>query len=362
MQLKGSTMRSALVRLAAVLVASFGSPTAAPALPQSDAARPNVAVLLFDGVQIIDYSAPYEVFSGAGLYNVYTVGQTLDPIRTSGGPGAARIVPKYSFADHPKPDILIVPGGGGSQPGDPGVGSQRGNQALIRWIQEQSRGATTVLSVCNGAFLLASAGLLDGLEATTFWGMLDDLKKAAPKTRVVSDRRYVDNGKVITTAGLSSGIDGSLYVLSKLNGVGKAKQVALNMEYNWQPESRFARAALADMALWRAGINPALFFSLNGKVETTEGNTREWAQVVTVAGKSPPEVLAALDANIDSTSGWLAEPASTSQRASRRVWSHTDEQRTRWTTALEVTPDRKNPSASTVRAKVTSGGATSAAK
>ena len=345
-------MNSLRVGVALPLVASIGIAASAGATQQAAAPRQNVAVLLFPGVQIIDYSAPYEVFSQAGVYNIFTVAESSAPISTSGGQGAAQVTAKYTFADHPRPDIVIIPGGGGSRPGDGGVGNQTANPKLISWIQEQAGSATTVLSVCNGAFLLAKAGLLDGLEATTFWGMLDDLKTAAPKTRVHKDRRYVDNGKVITTAGLSSGIDGSLYVLSKLHGVGKARQVALQMEYDWRPESNFARGALADMALWKSGINHALLRELKGKTEITEGTTTRWNQVVTVAGKSPAEVLAVIDAGIDSTSGWRATRSA--DATGRRIWTYTDDVRTQWTTALQVSPDPKTPSAAKVQVKVSS--------
>ncbi len=352
-------MKSLLVGLALPLVASMGIASSLAAIQQPAAPRPNVAVLLFPGVQIIDYSAPYEVFSQAGAYNIFTVAESSAPISTSGGQGAATVVAKYTFGDHPKPDIVIIPGGGGSSPGDGGVGNQTVNPKLIGWIQQQAGGASTVLSVCNGAFLLAKAGLLDGLEATTFWGMLDDLKVAAPKTRVHKDRRYVDNGKIITTAGLSSGIDGSLYVLSKLHGEGKARQVALQMEYDWRPESNFARGALADMVLWKAGINGTLLRTLKGKMEVTGGTTTQWNQVVTIAGKSSAEVLAVIDAGIDSSSGWRAQQGS-ANASTGRTWTWTDDVKTRWTTALEVRPDSKTPSATTVRVKVSStGGRTS---
>jgi hypothetical protein len=211
-----------------------------------------------------------------------------------------------------------------------------------------------VLSFIVSIGAAAPAGAIQ-LEATTFWGMLDDLKVAAPKTRVHKDRRYVDNGKVITTAGLSSGIDGSLYVLSKLHGMGKAQQVALQMEYDWRPESNFARGALADMALWDAGINGTLLRQLKGKTEVTEGNTTQWNQVVTVAGKSPAEVLAVIDAGIDPTSGWRIQPASANASAGR-TWTYTDDLNKVWTAALEVSPDRKTPSATTVRVRVNSSG------
>jgi putative intracellular protease/amidase len=348
-------MKSLSIGLALPLVASIGVATSVGAIQEPAAPRQNVAVLLFPGVQIIDYSAPYEVFSQAGVYNIFTVAESSAPISTSGGPGAATVTARYTFANHPKPDIVIIPGGGGSRPGDGGVGNQTANPAVIRWIQDQAGSAGTVLSVCNGAFLLAKAGLLDGLEATTFWGMLDDLKVAAPRTRVHADRRYVDNGKVITTAGLSSGIDGSLYVLSKLHGAGKARQVALQMEYDWRPESTFARGGLADMALWKVGINHTLLRVLKGKTEVTEGNTTQWNQVVTVSGKSPAEVLSAIEAGIDSSSGWRAQ-AGSGNAATRRAWTYTDDAKTQWTTALDVSPNSKTPSATTVRVKVSSSG------
>jgi hypothetical protein len=94
--------------------------------------------------------------------------------------------------------------------------------------------------------LIAKAGLLENLQATTTAGMIKDLKTFAPTVRLVYDRRFVDNGKVITTAGLSSGIDGALHLIEKIDGLGWAKWIAAGIEYNWQPDSDYARAALAD--------------------------------------------------------------------------------------------------------------------
>src|SRR5918997_5532587 len=124
-------MKSLSISLALPLVAIMGLAASAGAIQQPAAPRPNVAVLLFPGVQIIDYSAPYEVFSQAGAYNIFTVAESSAPIATSGGPGAAGGVAKYTFTDHPKPDIVIIPGGGGSRPGDGGVGAQTANPVLI---------------------------------------------------------------------------------------------------------------------------------------------------------------------------------------------------------------------------------------
>ena len=121
--------------------------------------------------------------------------------------------------------------------------------AVQQWVRESAKNAEIVLSVCNGAFFLGRAGLLDGLEATTFAGLIDDLQKAAPKARVVRNKRYVDNGKIITSAGLSSGIDGSLHVIERLFGKGDAQVVATSLEYDWRPDGGYVRAMLADRHL-----------------------------------------------------------------------------------------------------------------
>ncbi len=208
--------------------------------------KPNVAILIFDGVQIIDYTGPYEVLGSWGRRKVYTVAENADAVTTNMG---MKVIPNYTFENQPKPDIIVIPGGGYSKP-DPdgqGVAKQMVNERVIRWIQTNAKDAKHVMSVCNGAFLLAQAGLLDGLEATTFHGMIKDLPNFAKNVKVVYDKRFVDNGKIITTAGLSSGIDGSLHLIGKIDGIGWAKRIAAGLEYNWQPESNYARASLADM-------------------------------------------------------------------------------------------------------------------
>ena len=111
------------------------------------------------------------------------------------------------------------------------------NPKVVAWVRERAEQAEHVMSVCNGAFILAKAGVLDDKH-----------------TEVITDRRFVDNGKVITSAGLSSGIDASLYLVSKIRGEARAKYLALHLEYDWDPDSEFARAALADLKL--PGITP----------------------------------------------------------------------------------------------------------
>src|SRR5262249_23931987 len=150
--------------------------------------------------------------------------------------------------------------------------------------------AEVVLSVCNGAFILAKSGLLDGLSATTFAPLIEGLKAAAPKTKVVSDQRFVDNGKVVTSAGLSSGIDGALHVVEKLYGKGTAQRVAVGLEYNWDPQGRWVRARLADRFLWdlyRAAGDR------DREILSHEGTTTAWENRWRVRTKEPREKVLA---------------------------------------------------------------------
>jgi putative intracellular protease/amidase len=229
-----------------------------------------VVILLFDGVQIIDFTAPYEVFGQAGSqgFRVTTAGRERRAMTTAMG---LSVTPAHAFADAPAADVLVVPGGGI----DPAL-----DEATLSWVRTQARGARHVLSVCNGAFVLARAGLLDGLGATTFYGLIDELRQAAPRTRVVSDARYVDNGQVITTAGLSSGVEGSLRVIERLRGRGVAQQIALHMEYDWRPDGDFARAALADLHLPRLRAPEGARATL----ESTAGDRVRWQRRWRVEG------------------------------------------------------------------------------
>src|SRR5262249_44237656 len=151
----------------------------------------------------IDLTGPYEMFGAAGC-DVYTVAATKDPVTSAMG---LQIVPKYTFADLPAPDVLVVPGGG--------VAAAAKNEATLGFVRKLSGSAPHTMSVCNGAFILASAGVLDGLSATTTNGNIARLASQYPKIHVVRDQRYVDNGRIVTTAGLSAGIDGALHVIGK---------------------------------------------------------------------------------------------------------------------------------------------------
>jgi putative intracellular protease/amidase len=285
-----------------------------------NASRRDVAILLFEGVQIIDYTGPYEVFGHAWTpdgpaFRTYTVAEKLGPITTNMG---MSVNPRYTFANAPKPDILILPGGG--------VPPHLDNPAVMAWVKEASKDAEVVLSVCNGAFFLAKAGLLDGLEATTFAGLIEELRTAAPKARIVDDKRWVDNGKIITTAGLSSGIDGSLHVIEKLMGRGYAQRAALGMEYNWQPELNWARAALPDR-LVRVDT-PA---DLPVEPLLTQGTTDRWEKQWSVAtDQNVAGLQKQVDQLLETSNKWTREPAGS--------WTFKDDQGRAWNGTAAVEP------------------------
>jgi CubicO group peptidase (beta-lactamase class C family)/putative intracellular protease/amidase/DNA-directed RNA polymerase subunit RPC12/RpoP len=218
----------------------------------------SVAILLFNGVEIIDYTGPWEVFGQAG-FDVHAVAESLKPVKTTFG---QRVLPDYTFENCPPADVVLIPGGGVTD-------ELLANAKVVGWIRTAGQNAKHVMSVCTGAFLLGKAGLLDGQTATTFHNSIDGLTRFAPKTKVVYDQRFVDNGKVITTAGLTSGIDGALHVVSRILGQGEAQATALGLEYRWEPESQYARAAFADRYLPR-------FAGLERKTLAVSGDREHW--------------------------------------------------------------------------------------
>jgi putative intracellular protease/amidase len=298
---------------------------------EKDAPR-NLAIFIFDGVQIIDYTGPFEVLGQAHdankrLFNVYTVAERADAVTTNMG---MTVVPKYTFENMPKADVLLLPGGN-VRPGleDPKV---------IKWVQDTSARAEYVMSVCNGAFYLGKAGLLDGKTATTFYGLIDDLKELAPKARVVSDQRFADNGKIITTAGLSSGIDGALHLIERVAGRGYAQEVALNMEYNWQPDAGYARASFADRYLRRAlGREGFKLPEGTGWTVTGQSGGRDgWEKVWEVRLSTTPEgLLKIIDAKLGESWSRLPEKSAAGGDARTR-WKFADEEGKTWNAVSRV--------------------------
>jgi putative intracellular protease/amidase len=199
-----------------------------PAKPRSGGSRWNVAIVVFDNMEILDFAGPAEVFNAAGsglAYRVYTVAETVRPVVSQ---GFVKITPQYTIDSCPVPDLVVVPGGG--------TGGLQRSQKMLDWLRKQSGEADRVLTVCTGAFVAARAGLLDGLEATTHHSGIARLGRDFPKVKVVTDRRVVDNGKILTAAGVSAGIDGSLHVVARMCGPEAAKKTAEYMEYPWHPD------------------------------------------------------------------------------------------------------------------------------
>ncbi len=213
-------------------------PTAEPNAAPLTKDRWNVAIVVHDNVELLDFSGPAEVFASAArgrAFRLYTVSETVRPIRSQ---RFLAVTPEFSIADCPKPDIVVIPGGD--------TNMLLRSPAFMAWIRATAKDADVMFSVCTGALVLAQAGLLDGLEATTHASSISALK-LYPRIRVCENRRFVDNGKIVTTAGVSAGIDGALHLVSRLCGLDTAKQTASFMEYHWEPEA-YLLATLAPLS------------------------------------------------------------------------------------------------------------------
>jgi transcriptional regulator GlxA family with amidase domain len=183
-----------------------------------------ICFYLQDGVEILDLAGPMEAFAFAG-FPIFTVSKTAGTILSQ---GVLKIIPDFSISNAPAADILVVLGGNSKVAYD--------DPEVISWIIGREKQTAYFLSVCSGAFILAKAGLLNGLTATTFHTRIEELQEAFPKVKVLSHVRFVDNGRIITTAGVSAGIDGALHLISKIKGDRAARDVAEYMEYDkWSP-------------------------------------------------------------------------------------------------------------------------------
>lgn len=186
-----------------------------------------LGIVIFDEVEVLDFCGPFEVFSVASRFTdppgfrVLTVAEAHRPILTRGG---MSVNPHHDFADCPRLDMVLVPGGQGTR-------KEMHNPVLVDWVRNTAPSAELVLSVCTGALVLAKAGLLDGLDVTTHHGAIDLLRHTAVHSRVHEGRRFVDNGRVVCSAGIAAGIDMSLHVVGRLMGEEVARKTAAQMEY-----------------------------------------------------------------------------------------------------------------------------------
>jgi transcriptional regulator GlxA family with amidase domain len=198
----------------------------------------NVGILIFDQVEVLDFAGPFEVFSRTRVdpsrealrtdegapFRVFTVAKTAAPIVATGG---LRVLPEHEFADAPRIDLLVVPGGFGTR-------ALLSDGETIDWIRGIARDARQVTSVCTGSLLLAKAGLLEGRRATTHWAALPELEASGGGVTVERDLRWVDDG-VISSAGVSAGIDMAFYVVEKLLGKEVADRTARYIDYPRHP-------------------------------------------------------------------------------------------------------------------------------
>jgi transcriptional regulator GlxA family with amidase domain len=201
--------------------------------------RERVGILIFPNVEVLDFCGPYEVFSVTRLheerrreesspFEVLLVAEGADPLAATGG---LRVIPDATLETCPPLDILVVPGGWGTR-------QEISNQRVLTWIAERAKEVTTLTSVCTGAMLLGQAGLLDGRRATTHWRSLDWMRQSFPAVTVEDKLHVVEDGSVLTSAGISAGIDMALLVVARYFGEAVGRATARHMEYPFPDDNR----------------------------------------------------------------------------------------------------------------------------
>jgi transcriptional regulator GlxA family with amidase domain len=201
--------------------------------------RERVGILIFPNVEVLDFCGPYEVFSVTRLheekrreesspFEVLLIAERAGPVAATGG---LRVIPDASLETCPPLDILVVPGGWGTR-------QEIGNQRVLTWIAERAKEVATLTSVCTGAMLLGQAGLLDGRRATTHWRSLDWMRQSFPAVTVEDKLHVVEDGRVLTSAGISAGIDMALLVVARYFGEAVGRATARHMEYPFPDDNR----------------------------------------------------------------------------------------------------------------------------
>jgi transcriptional regulator GlxA family with amidase domain len=198
-----------------------------------------VGILIFDDVEILDVTGPFEVFAVTRLnekqrlqqsspFKVYLISETKNQILAIGG---LRLTPDVTISECPELDLLIIPGGWGTR-------KESKNKILLNWIGNQFTNDRLIASVCTGSSLLGKAGLLDGRGATTHWRAFDFLQESAPKARILKDVRFTLTEPIFTSAGISAGIDLALRIVSHLFGTEVGQATARHMEYPYPDSDR----------------------------------------------------------------------------------------------------------------------------
>ena len=216
--------------LAASATATFAQ-TTKPAMStptQAEKTR-NVAFLIYDGVETLDLGGPLDVFTKAnfitgGGYNAYTVGLTHNTVQAEAQ--SFGLTPKFSIDDAPKPDIIIVPGSSSQRVNEMGK-----DPRVQKWLRANSAPGQTVMSICTGAFIVGEAGLFDGRDATTHWMTLPQFATQFPLARAYDGVRYIGDGNIYSSGGITSGIDGALHLVEQFSGKEAADRVAKVLQY-----------------------------------------------------------------------------------------------------------------------------------
>ena len=190
----------------------------------------NIGIYIYNDAEVLDFSGPFEVFSVASRFlddtkkfNVLLISEDKTTITARGG---YEVNSNFTFKNHPPLDVLLVVGGVHTE--------ELKKEKVLTWIKEQSLGVDFISSVCTGAFLLAQAKVITNEKVTTHWEDIDALKNEYPKLNVLRNVRWVDEGHIITSAGISAGIDMSLHLVSKIHGNDLAHKTAKQMQFDWQ--------------------------------------------------------------------------------------------------------------------------------
>jgi len=195
----------------------------------------SVGIYVFDEVEVLDFAGPFEVFSTATRMSrrlwpdrapAFDVVLIADRPRTVLARGGLPVVASVGFAEPPRLDVLIVPGGD--------VAKELERSDVNDFVASAGRAAPLTASVCTGAFLLARAGLLDGRRVTTHWEDIDELRLAYPALHVETGAQWIDTGSIVTSAGISAGLDMSLHLVARLKSLELAERTARQMDYAWR--------------------------------------------------------------------------------------------------------------------------------
>lgn len=189
--------------------------------------KKTVTILLYNDVEVLDFAGPLDVFLLANehgdrkLFDIKIVAKNKEPVIAAYN--SLSINPQYSLSEIKASDILIVPGGDD-------ISEVLKDEETLQWVRKLADGAEQVLSVCSGSLILAKAGLLEGLQATTHQSDMQELRKLAPNTEILDGVKFIDNGKIVTSAGITTGIDMCLHVLEKICGPEIANKTAISLE------------------------------------------------------------------------------------------------------------------------------------